>query len=231
MKLAGGRPSESCWKPNSNRLPLRRKTETILLACSGYSTSQELVLLRNEAFRYHPDLILWCYVLNDPAHPLYHAASGDLALVYQPRCYVADLLAGGWFRLCDWYLGLGGPKEFHKRLHYIYWDQVVSQLHEIGRLCSEHRVPCLFMIHPVFPLDETPGEYYYLDLHLNLEEAATQAGLSTVDLRTAYRGLGRNVVALENDPWHPNVYGHQLLADFLCRYLIAGNWVPLQNGP
>jgi hypothetical protein len=214
-----------------NRLALRRRVETILLACSGYSTSQELVLLRDEAFRYQPDLVLWCYVLNDPAHPLYHAASGDLALVYQPKFFVADLLQGGWFRLCDWYRGLGGPKEFHKRLHYIYWDEVVANLHEIGRLCGEHHVPCLFMIHPVFALEERPGEYSYLDVHVNLEEAASAAGLSVVDLLAAYQGRPRDEVALKDDPWHPNLLGHQMLADFLCRYLVVGNWVPMRNGP
>ena len=113
-----------------NRQSLQRKVEVILLACTGYSTSQELVLLRNDAFQYQPDLILWCYVLNDPAHPLFHAAAGDLALLCEPKCHVAHLLEGTWFRLREWYLGLGGPAEFHKRLHYVYWDQVVGNLAE-----------------------------------------------------------------------------------------------------
>lgn len=214
-----------------NRQSLQRRVEVILLACTGYSTSQELVLLRNEAFQYEPDLILWCYVLNDPAHPLFHRASGDLALLYEPKCHLAYLFAGAWFHLREWYLGRGGPTEFHKRLHFVYWDQVVGYLGEIGRVCREHRVPCLFMIHPVFALDETPGDYAYLDLHANLKESAALAGLDSLDLREAYRGRSRGEIGFENDPWHPNTRGHQLLADFLCRYLIANNWIPLQNSP
>ena len=214
-----------------NRQSLQRRVEVVLLACTGYATSQELVLLRNEAFQYEPDLVLWCYVLNDPADPLFHEASGDLALLYQPKCYVAHLLAGAWFRLHEWYVGWGGPTEFHKRLQYVYWDQVVAQLGEIGRVCRQHRVPCLFMIHPVLGLNELPGKYSYLDLHANLKEAADQAGLAWVDLREAYRGRPRAEIAFADDPWHPNSRGHQLLAEFLCRYLVAGNWVPLRTTP
>src|ERR1043166_7878958 len=55
-----------------------RTYEVIVLARIGYSTSQELVILEDEAFRYHPDLVLWSYVLNDPAHPVYHNANGEL---------------------------------------------------------------------------------------------------------------------------------------------------------
>ena len=213
-----------------NRQSLQRRVEVILLACSGYSTSQELVLLRNEAFQYQPDLILWCYVLNDPAHPLFHGASGDLALLYEPTCHVAHLLAGSWFHLREWYRGLGGPTEFHQRLHYIYWGQVVEQIAEIRRLCDGHGVPCLFMIHPVFAR-EIPGRYSYLDLHTNLKEAAAQAGLASVNLREAYQGRSQAEIGFENDPWHPNARGHELLAEFLCRYLIANHWLPLQKLP
>jgi hypothetical protein len=87
------------------------------------------------------------------------------------------------------------------------------------------------MIHPVLAPDEIPGEYAYLDLHVNLKEAAAQAGLESVDLREAYYGRSREEIGIPDDPWHPNAVGHRLLADFLCRYLVAGKWVPLQICP
>lgn len=215
-----------------NRQSLERKVEVILLACTGYSTSQELVLLRNDTFLYQPDLVLWSYVLNDPAHPLFHDASGDLRLLYEPPCRLAHLLAGGWFHLREWYLGRDGPGEFHKRLHYVYWDQVVRQLGEIGRTCREQRVPCLFMIHPVFAWEDIPGKYSYLDIHTNLKEAAAAAGLASVNLREAYQGHAREEVSLaNNDPWHPSARGHRLLAEFLCRYLIDNKWLPSRDLP
>ena len=64
--------------------------EVILLACTGYSTSQELVLLRNETFQYQPDLVLWCYVLNDPADPLTKIRLETLAHGAQSMLRIAD---------------------------------------------------------------------------------------------------------------------------------------------
>ena len=61
-----------------NNLMDRKRFEVIILGESGYSTSQELILLENEAFNYNPNLIIWSYVLNDPAHPIYHNANGKL---------------------------------------------------------------------------------------------------------------------------------------------------------
>ena len=86
------------------------------------------------------------------------------------------------------------------------------------------------MIHPVFTPQEEPDAYPFLDLHLNLKAAAAQAGLAAVDLCEAYQGRGRDEVRnAKEDPWHPNALGHQLLADFLCRYLLARDWIGLRT--
>jgi hypothetical protein len=69
-----------------------RAWEVIALECSGYATSQELVLLENEAFRYSPDLIIWSYVLNDACNPMIDGASGILWHLYEPRSQVAFLV-------------------------------------------------------------------------------------------------------------------------------------------
>src|SRR6185436_16109066 len=58
------------------------RTEVVVLARAGYSTSQELRLLESEAPRYAPAAVVWSYVLNDPAHPLYHDPSGELGLYH-----------------------------------------------------------------------------------------------------------------------------------------------------
>ena len=106
----------------------RRRAEVVLLACSGYSTCQELVLLHNEAFRYRPDLILWSYVLNDPADPIYHSINGDLSLVCEPKVHLARLFAAGWFHLRETFSGWDGPTEFHARLHYVYWNRIEAEV-------------------------------------------------------------------------------------------------------
>jgi hypothetical protein len=70
--------------------------EVIVLARIGYSTSQEIVLLEDEAPRYDPDLILWSYCLNDPADPVFHNANGNLGRYwYRPTLHLARLVREG----------------------------------------------------------------------------------------------------------------------------------------
>jgi lysophospholipase L1-like esterase len=194
--------------------------EVIVLARSGYATSQELVLLRNEAFQYGPDLILWSYVLNDPADPLYHDASGDLRMVYEPKIHILHLLRQAWFGLREAIRTRGGPQEYHKRLHYAYWDQVAENLGEIGRLCGEHQVPVVFLLHPILEADRPSfDDSALLDLYENLKDLAERSGLVPVDLREAFRDCVPAELNFRDDPWHPNALGHRLIAHFLRRRL------------
>ncbi len=207
-----------------------RHWEVAVLARSGYGTSQELVLLRDEAFAYQPDLILWSYVLNDPAHPLYHDVSGDLRLLYRPRSYVAHLAAAGWFQLKEMAACWGGPTEFHHRLHYVYRDQVVHAIQSIGQLCRERAVPGVLLIHPVFEENRPFERYSLLDVHLDLRGLGEQAGLTVLDLLDAYRDHSPEELGFleEKDPWHPNRLGHQLAAEFIYARLSAAG---LLSGP
>ena len=200
--------------------------EVILLARSGYGTAQQLVLLEREAFAYRPDLILWSYVLNDPAHPLYHDVSGDLRLLHHPSCALGHLGKAAWFRVCELLAARRVPDEFHARLHYVYRDRIAKQFARIGRICGEHRVPCVLAIHPVLA-GKTPLDRYPLaDVHDDLRRLAESAGLQAVDLTPAYGARLPSEVGYPDDPWHPNALGHQLAADDLAEQLVELGLVP-----
>jgi len=205
-----------------------RRWEVVVLARSGYGTSQELILLRDEAFDYQPDLLLWSYVLNDPAHPLYHDVSGDLRLMYRPKLYVGHLAAAGWFQLKEMAACWGGPTEFHHRLHYVYHDQVARSLETIGRMCSEHQVPGVLLIHPVFEEERPFSQYSLLDVHCDLRTLAEQAGLVVLDLLDAYSNYSPDELSYlkQKDPWHPNQRGHRLAAQFIYEQLDAAGLLP-----
>src|SRR5262245_2570278 len=93
--------------------PLGRTYEVVVLARSGYSTSQELIILEDEAFQYHPDLVLWSYVLNDPAHPVYHNANGELGRFwYVPQYHVVHVLQKAMFKVRERIQSSKCEKEF-----------------------------------------------------------------------------------------------------------------------
>src|SRR5262245_2673527 len=103
--------------------------EAVNLARTGYSTSQELLVLEREAYAYHPNLVVWSYLLNDPADPVYHNANGRLGRFFvRPHCFVCHELARLSFLLRERLAARGCPDEWHARLHCVYADRIASDL-------------------------------------------------------------------------------------------------------
>lgn len=199
--------------------------ELVLLARTGYSTVQELRLLEEEAPRYGPDLVVWSYVLNDPAHPLFHDPSGELALYHhRPRSYLAHFVAKQFFLLRELWRARGCRAEFHERLHCAYRREIQAHVRRIGEWSRAHRVPVVFAIHPVFEAGGRFEAYSLSSVHADLAGMAEEAGLAVVDLREAYLGRDPETLKLPDPPgwhdaWHPNEEGHKLAAEFLAAHL------------
>ncbi|HXV13099.1 MAG TPA: SGNH/GDSL hydrolase family protein [Candidatus Krumholzibacteria bacterium] len=201
-----------------------RRYEVILLAHIGYSTSQEIVLLHDTAFRYDPDLILWSYCLNDPAHPVYHNANGDLGRYYhRPRSYLVARVEAFAFRVKQKYRGLECPKEFHAFVHCAFWPEVEENLGRIGEITLSHRVPVVFVIHPIFEKDTGFEDYSLRDVHARLAEAARTNGFDVVDLLEPFRAYAPAGLKIENetyyDPWHMNALGHRVAARAIAPHI------------
>ena len=201
--------------------------EVVILARSGYTTSQELILLHKEAFRYQPDLIVWSYVLNDPAHPVYHNANGELGLYfYEPISHALNFVSKTLFLAAERWKGRNCPKEFHKFIHCVHWEQVRANVMKLGEIPKRKKTPVVFIIHPVFQKGKNFSEYTLLELHRKLRELSFQAGLIPVDLFDAYRDYEPDQIKQHSkdwyDTWHPNAKGHQIIGDYLVEKLRTG---------
>lgn len=194
------------------------RAEAVNLARTGYSTSQELLVLEREAYAYHPDAVVWSYVLNDPAHPVFHNANGRLGRFFvRPRCFVWHELGRRWFLLRERIAARDCPNEFHALLHCVYADRVAADLARIGALSREHATPALLVIHPVFERDRGFANAALAPVYADLAREAHAAGLEVVDLREAYSRHAPDELRHTDrswfDPWHPNARGHALAAE------------------
>ena len=194
------------------------RAEAVNLARTGYSTSQELIVLEKEGFAYHPDLVIWSYVLNDPADPVYHNANGRLGRFYaRPRSYAWHELARLLFKARERIAARGCPDEFHLLLHCAYADRVSAALARIGELSAARHTPVLLVIHPVFEREPANGDPGFAPLHAELAREARAAGLAVVDLRDAYARYAPGELQQTSrdwfDPWHPNARGHAVAAE------------------
>jgi len=220
---------------NLNRLTKEKveKVEVIVLAQQGYSTSQELFLLEDEAFRYSPDLIVWTYVLNDPAHPVYHNPNGELGRYYfKPIFHTANFVFRKLFEINERIKKANCPTEYNAFLHCVYWDQVISNIEKIADISEQSRIPVIFLIHPIFHEDGRFDNYSLASLHAKLGAAATAVGMPVVDVLGAYRSHSSQelTLPLENgfDPLHPNEEGHRIVADYLGEYILGAGYLAFQ---
>ena len=202
-----------------------RSHEVINLAISGYSTSQELVVLESIGMRFQPDLILWSYVLNDPAHPVFHDANGELGRYFhRPAWRGRHYIEKTWFKAREKTLKGTCGSEFHLLLHCAYRDQVIEEIGSLGEISASTGVPVVFLIHPLLEQNSSFANYPFQLLHDDLRQIASAAGLQVIDLVEAVQGeppesLSVSTSGGRHDPWHPNETGHRLFAEHLLRKL------------
>ena len=206
------------------------KVEVIILARAGYSTSQELILLKEEAMPYSPDLVIWSYVLNDPADPLFHNANGELGkFFYRPNIHTLHWIKRQIFFTNEKSKSKSCKKEYHELLHCVYWQQVESHINQIGNFSKQRNIPIVFLIHPVIQKDKSYQEYSLTALHKKLGHLATKTGLIVIDILDAYKAFHSDditqVVEGGYDPWHPNVLGHRIIAEYIFNKMREGQYI------
>jgi lysophospholipase L1-like esterase len=198
--------------------------EVVTLARSGYSTSQELLVFEEEGLRHQPDLVVWSYVLNDPAHPVFHDANGELGRFHHaPRVHALHFVRRKLFQARERWRRHACPAEYHARLHCVYAGEVQANLERLAARARAAGVPVVFAIHPVFERGRDFGAYGLAALHAQLAERAGAAGLVPLDLLDGLRHLDpreldRNSES-RHDPWHPNGHGHRVIGEYLARAL------------
>jgi lysophospholipase L1-like esterase len=204
---------------------LQVEVEVITLARSGYTTSQELFVLEHEAFEYSPDLIVWSYVLNDPAHPYLDDVNPTGMYHYNPDFKTFALAESAYNRLLDKFKKRDCGIEYHASIHCAYWDEVEENIGLVASLADKNKVPVFFLINPVF-FDTDSFEGYRLgDLHDQISDAVSSEGMLAIDATQAYLSFDPREIAQRKtngdvDPWHPNTKGNQLLGMYLSDVIL-----------
>jgi lysophospholipase L1-like esterase len=223
---AGVDLKETFAKVLENKLNKINKAEVIILARTGYSTSQELVLLKDNAFNYNPDLIIWSYVLNDPADPVYHNANGELGrYYYEPNVHIQSFLSTRFLSLEEKIKSFWCGKEFHKLIHCAHWGQIEKNIKQIGHVSKNKKIPIIFLIHPIFENIKNYNDYSLTKIHEKLSYLAVKEGLIVFDLLNAYKKYEIKDIKLASnadwyDPWHPNATGHQIAGEYIFQKLL-----------
>ncbi|MFQ5495212.1 MAG: SGNH/GDSL hydrolase family protein [Phycisphaerae bacterium] len=230
--------------------------EVINLGVTGYNIPQIVESLRTKGLRFHPDLIIYGYVLNDPqSYSLEAAALDDLNR--QARQILGRAVPRGlaqalsYSRLYRLYLAarlkpprkvvgeigdpgymaflLGSVRGYIRAIHNnpAPWKRIQDGLADLAELTAGPRTIPLVMA--VFPIAEKTGfaDYALADVHRKVIREARRHGLTTLDLTAAYRTVERQLdIKLFQDFLHPIANGHRVAATALLIWLSRSGLLP-----
>lgn len=211
-----------------------RKVQVITLARSGYTTYQELIILEKEAFLYYPDLILWSYVLNDPAHPYYDIGNPMGMYYFQPDFYTVDFVREAFVKIRERLMKRDCDTRYYAFVHCVYWRKVESNMEKIANMTSERGIPVILLIHPIFDESVDFSSYPFTPLHKQLVKSASDHGIEVLDLIQPYLSYDPVELAQSKrsgmiDSLHPNRLGHEVAANYIFRSVredeTFGDWV------
>ncbi len=183
-----------------NQMNLSKHYEIMNFAVPGYDAKREVRRFFDKAIKYHPDLVILFYFLNDyedycVSHNLFYLL-GEKYNIRGPKAgqIINHQLLPGYYK---WMYSHYSLEELFNERIFKYYDELISQ-----------KVPVLFVVFPDGKKEETILKKYFIRKHqrvLFLKEYG-------------YKYEYPWIIAKEDT--HPSPYAHKRIADILLNYLI-----------
>ena len=171
------------------------------MGVAGYNAEQEMELVKTQALRFQPDLIIIGYCVNDVA------IGADMGLwrhFTRSGLRTWDFVKLRWIRLLE---------RLSKE------DIVQRSYQEIARLCKEKQVPVLVVIFPelqVVPTRENLRE------NKPMMDLCSRLGLTALDLYPIFKATDPDDHSNTNttlEGVHPTALGHKIAGEEIFRFL------------
>jgi len=203
------------------------QAEVVNLSVPGYNTQQEVATLEELGLRYHPDLVLLAYCLNDRAlneggiMAMLLERAGHPGKVPLSRAGSRWLLHSALYRYARFRLlpaaRLAISSELRRDLGALGQDTTEESLRRLGRMATENRFRALVAI---FPELTDLGDYRYYGEHRRVEEISRESGLETFDLLETFKFCAAMADGeIGYDRYHPTPAGHRCAAEALAGYI------------
>lgn len=206
-----------------------RKFEVINAGVSGYMIEQELLLLKDEGFLLSPDLVVLQYTLYDPAGTEFYDHINPRREIALPgkKFLLAHLALARYvqekynrFGLRRNVLGLGDllamkpDSESASRIEH-GWQDYLSRLSEMARLCRENHTAFLVLVVPHRAQFEDRRRAFAPQQRLAAFGKDNQ--IAIIDPAPAFAALKKPPYVV--DPVHPDMQGHEIMAEMLADWV------------
>jgi lysophospholipase L1-like esterase len=197
--------------------------EVLNMGVGGYHTMQEVETLRVKGLRYHPDLVLVTFCVNDfDLHSDGGVYRKLLEKNYLSTQHTDTALSGGLLKLSRLafilHHRLNSPQTVHDDVYIkeILQGQttVRAGLALLSELQQRHGFTTLVVILPAFmtPFDK----YQHTSIHERVFQAAEGLpGIAVMDLLQSFARFDNNAREFSYDGLHMNEYGHKVMAEIL----------------
>jgi len=211
-----------------------QRTEVLNMGVGGYNTLQQVETLRVKGMTYDPDVVMIGFCVNDfswEASPFVRLMSqlephqremlGDMQ--WENRAWLNALISRSRLALFLFgqLQGLRGEREQSYNLEDYSisgTDPVSMALPILSDLQRAHAFECFIFIVPAF--DDEFVRYGHGHIHDRLHTAAAAyPNIRLVDLFNDFESSNAHPSELAWDGLHPTAKGHELLAQFMKRYL------------
>lgn len=197
-----------------------RRCDVLNFGTAGYSTRDEVEVLRSKALAFEPDFVLVGYCLNDPetgpVQPLHRYFAPTRW--WQQSEVLRRIVRRQQFENIQ---RLGGGKYF-RYLHALEgepWQSVVDSFAEMRELTASANIPVGVVIFPMLTAQTRWAEYAYGDVHEQVAREANANGFEALDLLPAFSEREPATLVIGADDSHPSTLGHRIAAKEIARFV------------
>ncbi|MCC7013224.1 MAG: SGNH/GDSL hydrolase family protein [Planctomycetes bacterium] len=199
-----------------------RAVDVLNFGVSGYSTLDELAVLRERALPLAPRCVVLAYCLNDPeVEPLQPLPAHFTPKPWWNSWHLGHLVKT---KLRGRAVARYGGGDYWRALHAAdgpYWPIVARALDAFRDECASNHVPVLFVIQPMNLGRDPWSSYRYRDTHAFLAEQARARGFEVLDLLDTFVAHGDETLTIAGDDPHYNARGESLVARAVADWLVA----------
>jgi lysophospholipase L1-like esterase len=211
----GVRKEEAFEALLERQLDARIPTEIINFGHGNFNTDQEVGLFLDKGLKYHPDLVVLFYFIND-AEPT--PSKSKLAFLGHSR--FATFI---WSRVKAINARFSGGTAFEQYYSKLYsdsspgWLRAKSALSELEHICRSNGTQLKVVLLPEL---HAPARYPFLKQHAQVAQVLNEANVPYLDLVSKFSGI-QNPESLwvAPDDAHPNARAHRIIADSTLEFL------------
>ena len=207
----------------NQRASSARRFQTLNLGIAGLSIRQVVTRIEQVGLRFHPDMIVYGWTLNDIEGPHYERLlpwnERLAAYAKLKRSWVSPSEFFNWMRSRLRYIMQDDSTSYRSELAHNYfevdlaWADFVAELDRLAEIQEREGICAVVFLNP--ELIELHDEHPFTPVYDHVAKAARDRGLFTVRSIDAFLDFEPMTLWVARANSHPNIRGHQILADTL----------------